>query len=442
MDIVGPKKHKPTSLQAIADKAKAVRKHRFQNLYGCLNEEYLYRSWRKLNRRACPGVDGVDWREYGRDLKSNLVELVESLKAKRYKAKLVKRCYIPKAKGKRRPLGVPVVADKVLQCACSDLLTAIYEADFLPVSFGYRPGRGARDAVDSLTATLQFGRYGYVVEADIKGFFDNLDHDWLLRMLEQRIDDRPFLSLIRKWLKAGILDTDGKVINPVTGTPQGGVISPVLANVYLHYALDLWFMRVFKRRCRGEAMMCRYADDFVCAFQYKEDAEAFYRELPKRLSKFSLEVAAEKTAIHRFSRFHPGRKRRFSFLGFEFYWGSDKKGISRVKRRTAPDRLCMALNNFTLWIKANRHVPIDDLMGRLSAKLRGYYNYYGVKDNMAQLWKYFFHIQGILFKWLNRRSQRCSYTWKGFKELLLWFKIPRPCASEVQTRRVFLDRPC
>ena len=225
------------------------------------------------------------------------------------------------------------------------------EQDFLVCSYGYRPGCGAGDAVRDLTFDLQYGRYGYVVEADIKGFFDQMGHDWLWEMLRLRINDRAFLHLIRKWLKAGILETDGQVIHPDTGTPQGGVVSPPLANVYLHYALDIWFERVVKPGCGDGAMMVRYADDFVCAFRYREEAERFYKPLPARLAKFQLEVAEEKTRILRFSRFHPSRKYRFSFLGFESSWEKYRQGLLRVKRRTARKKLQGASQRIKEWIK-------------------------------------------------------------------------------------------
>jgi RNA-directed DNA polymerase len=249
------------SLQAIAKKAREKRSYRFRNLYRLLNEEMLLEAWKRLNRRAACGVDRMTVEEYERNLVSNIRSLVQRLKQKRYKAKLVRRVYIPKGKGILRPLGIPALEDKLVQTAAAEILSAIYEQDFLESSHGYRPHMGPRRAVQALTKELQFGNYTYVVEADIRGFFDEIDHEWMVRMLEQRVDDRAFVGLIRKWLKAGILMPERTVEHPITGTPQGGIVSPVLANVYLHYAVDLWFEKVVKRRCEGEAYLCRYADD-------------------------------------------------------------------------------------------------------------------------------------------------------------------------------------
>jgi group II intron reverse transcriptase/maturase len=314
---------------------------------------------------------------------------------------------------------------------------AIYEEDFLSCSYGYRPGRGPLDAVRDLTFDLQYGCYGYIVEADVKGFFDHVDHDWLVKMLSLRIDDRAFLQLIRKWLKAGCLSTDGQVIHPETGTPQGGVISPVLANVYLHYALDLWFEEVVKPLLAGEALLCRFADDWVCAFRYQEDAERFYRVLPKRLEKFKLEVAPEKTRILRFSRFHPSRKRRFTFLGFEFYWNKDRQGAPRVQRRTARKRLQAACHRIKEWIRTHRHLPGREFFQRLNSRLQGHYNYYGVRGNARSLYRFYQGAIACAFKWLNRRSQRRSYSWAQFKRVLDLVHVAVPCITEVPRRRVF-----
>lgn len=435
-DTVGPERGMQTSLRGIANKARVNKRHRFRDLYRCLNAEFLLECWPELNRDAASGVDGVTVREYEESLAENIQALVERLKSKRYRAKLVRRCYIPKGKG-QRALGIPALEDKLVQLACAKLLTAIYEQDFLDCSYGYRPGRGAKDAVGDLTFDLQYGCFGYLVEADVKSFFDHLDHDKLLEMLSLRIDDRAFVNLIRKWLKAGILETDGKVIHPDTGTPQGGIVSPVLANVYLHYALDLWFEKKVKPHCRGEALMCRYADDWVCAFRFRDDAERFYRALPKRLKRFNLEVAPEKTQILRFSRFHPSMKRRLTFLGFEFYWKRDRKGEPRVMRRTARQKLQAACRRITEWIKHNRHLPGVEFIKRLNARLRGHYNYYGIRGNSRSLSSFFKVAIECVFKWRNRRGgKRKSFTWKQFNRVIDRF-IATPRITEVRHRRVF-----
>jgi RNA-directed DNA polymerase len=436
-DIVGSEHQKPTSLRGIANKAKADKHHRFRDLYRCLDVDLLRACWDDLNKDAASGVDNVTAEVYAANLQANIAALAQRLQAKRDRAKLVRRCYIPKENGTERPLGIPALEDKLVQLACAKLLTAIYEQDFVDCSYGYRPGRGALDAGRDLTFDLQYGTYGYLVEADVKGFFDHMDHAWLLDMLRVRIDDRAFLHLIRKWLKAGILETDGQVIHPETGTPQGGTVSPVLANVYLHYALDLGFDKVVKAHCRGEALLCRYADDWVCAFRFQEDAERFYRVLPKRLAKFHLQVAPEKTHLLRFSRFHPGMRRRFTFLGFEFAWMPDRHGVPRVTRRTARQKLQAACRRITEWIKQYRHLPGRDFFQRLNARLRGHYHYYGVRGNSGALHRFFNWAMDCTFKWLNRRGgKRRSYTWEQFTQVLDRVKIERPRITEVKRRRV------
>lgn len=415
-----------TFLQGIAKKAREQPQHRFGNLYELLNEDFLQECWHDIRQDAAYGVDRVSAQEYERNLEANIHDLVERLKQKRYRAKLVRRHYNPKGEGKMRPLGIPAVEDKLLQLAVTRILQAIYEQDFLRCSYGYRPRVGALDAVDGLTIKLQFGRYNFVVEADIQAFFDNLSHDWLIQMLKERIEDGALLRLIRKWLKAGVLDTNGQVLHPVTGTPQGGIISPILANVYLHYALDLWFQKVIKPRSRGEACLIRYADDFVCAFQYQADADRFYQELGQRLGKFGLAVSAEKTRIIPFSQQGTLGKTSFDFLGFEFRWGTDRQGKPHLKRRTARMKLRNSLARFTEWCKVKCRYKLKDLFRELNAKLRGYYNYYGVHGNFASLSQFFNAALRILFKWLNRRSQRRSYNWTGFRELLHYFQVERP----------------
>jgi RNA-directed DNA polymerase len=419
-----------TSLRGISNRAAKDKRHRFGNLYGLLNEDFLKWCFWQLKRDAAPGIDLVGFYEYRENLDENIGDLVNRLKQKRYRAKLVRRQYIPKTDGKLRPLGIPATDDKVLQFAVAKILGAIFEEDFLDVSYGYRPGTGPQDAVRDLTRNLQHGKYSHIVEADIKGFFDTIEHDWMIRMLEERINDKPFLRLIQKWLKAGILDTSGEVIHPATGTPQGGIVSPVLANVYLHYALDLWFEKRIKRRCKGEALITRYADDWVCAFQYKQDAELFYQQLSGRLGKFGLEVCPEKTRILLFSRNKRKQSETFDFLGFEFSRDISRNCKPIIKRRTSRKKLRNSIAGFTEWIKTNRNKKISKIMTTLKSKYRGYWNYYGVIGNYDSLETFYYRTVGILFKWLNRRSQRLSYNWTGFKELLKQFSIPVPKITE------------
>lgn len=415
-----------TSLLAIANKAKDRKYYRFLNLYRLIDENLLLECWSDIRKNAAFGVDRVSAQQYGENLIENIRNLIERLKRKGYRARLVRRHYIPRPDGRLRPLGIPVVEDKLLQLAVTRILEAIYEQDFLRCSYGYRPKKSALDAVDKLTVKLQFGRYNFVVEADIKGFFDNIDHQRLIELLSLRIADQSLLRLIKKWLKAGVLDTDGKVIHPASGTPQGGIISPLLANVYLHYALDLWFQEVVKVHMKGEACLIRYADDFVCAFEYEADAEAFFKVLEVRLEKFGLQLAADKTRVLPFSRRNQPGSSRFDFLGFEFRWDQDRAGNPRVVRRTSRKKLRYSIANFTQWCRQNRNVRLKVLFPQLNRKLRGYYNYYGVKGNAVGLQQFHRRAIEILLKWLNRRSQRRSFNWLGFKDLLAHFQVPPP----------------
>jgi len=413
-----------TSLQGRADKAKSDKRHRFRHLFGLLTVFFLGDCWRYVRKGAASGVDRGTAEAYGQQLSGNVHHLVERVKRGAYRAKLVLRRWIPKGDGKRRPLGLPALEDKLLQTAVSRILCTIYEEDFLPTSYGYRPNRSAKEAVGHLRQELQRGRYGYVVEAEIMGFFDNIDHQWMTRMLEQRIDDVPFLRLIKKWLKAGILEEDGQVLHPVTGTPQGGIVSPILANVSLHYVLDLWWDKVVRKESKGAISLWRYADDFVCLFQYKEDAERFFAVLPQRLSKFNLTLAQDKTRIIRFSRFQRGTS--FDFLGFTFRWEESRKGNKVIKCRTSRKKFRGSIVNFTAWCRTHRSVPLRQLFRDLNAKLRGYDNYDGVRGNYDSVHAFFIRATTILWKWMNRRSQKRSYTWQQFEKLLKQYRIARP----------------
>ncbi|MEW7984556.1 MAG: group II intron reverse transcriptase/maturase [Candidatus Thiodiazotropha sp.] len=412
-----------TALQAVAYKAQTHPRHIFQNLSNLLDEDLIYESWGQLKKNVAPGIDNVDAERYSTELNSRVTTLVDKLKRGAYRANRIKRVYIDKPNGGQRPLGLPTLEDKLVQQSVAQLLSSIYEADFLPNSYGYRPNRSAHGAIHSLRANLQFKGYGYIVEADIKGFFDTVEHSWLQKMLAQRIDDQRLVSLIGQWLKAPIVEPTGEVNKPAQGTPQGGVISPVLANIYLHYVVDLWFERVVKPRCHGRAMLIRYCDDFVVAFQLRRDAEAFYRVLPQRLAKFNLAISPEKTRLMRFSRFHPGKQCCFRFLGFEYHWSKDRQGKARMRCRTASKKQRTIMSDFYRWIKQNRSQRLVDFMRSLKRKLVGFANYFGLPDNSRSLSRLHGHVLRSLHKWLNRRSQRRSYNWAGLKEMLSYYGI-------------------
>lgn len=372
-------------------------------------------------------MDRVSVRTYGQDLDARLDDVVDRLKKGSYRAKLVRRKHIPKGNGKTRPLGIPTVEDKVLQLAVTKILVAIFEPEFFDCSWGYRKGRGGQEASQILAGRLAIGRYRWVVDADLRSYFDTIDHDWLMKMLERKIDDRALLRLIRKWLKAGILEEDGKVVHPITGTPQGGILSPVLANIYLHYVLDYWFEKGEKKGCRGQSMLFRYADDFVVAFEHEQDARHFMEQLRARLPKFGLSLAEEKTSCVRFARNDPGnRNGGFKFLGFLYHWQDTRRGNRKVQRMTAPDKRQESERKVREWVKENRSLRVHELLRKLSRKLRGYWNYYGVSGNMPSLIKFWREVQRALYKWLNRRSQMKSYTWTGLYQMLEAHQVPGP----------------
>ena len=417
---------KQTSLQGIANKATQDKTYRFRNLFGLLTTGFLFWCWDFINRKAIAGIDGLDAQAYEENLLPNIEQLVNQLKANTYKAKLVLRKYIPKTDGKLRPLGIPAIADKLLQRGVAKILEAIYEQDFLTCSYGYRPGIGALKAVKDLSSELKSKKYHSVVEADIKSFFTHINHDLLLEMLAKRIDDKRFLNLIQKWLKAGIMETDGQVTHPVTGTPQGGVVSPILANIYLHHVLDEWFEETVRKHCRGQIYLCRYADDFVCAFEDARDAKRFYKALGQRLERYGLQVAEDKTRIIEFSHCKVRVKTKFDFLGFEFRWSVTRWGKPQLKRRTSRDKLRASLAKFKEWLKKNVRIPKKILFAKLNRKLRGYYNYYGVRGNYKSLSSFVYRVRQLIYKWLNRCSQRKSYNVEGFKALVNDFGIANP----------------
>lgn len=422
-----------TKLARIAEMAKADPKLRFTSIGHLINEEALVESHMAMVKGKATGVDGVTKEMYERNLESNVTGLVERLKQKSYKPQPARRTYIPKDGKSMRPLGIPAYEDKLVQHALKRILEAIYEQDFLDFSYGFRPGRGMHDALRKLTRIIEWGKINYIVDADIKGFFNHVDHEWMMKFLDLRIGDPNIQRLVRRMLKAGI-EEDRNFEPTEEGTPQGSVVSPVLANIYLHYALDLWFEIVVKRQCKGQAEIVRFADDFVCCFQHKDDAERFYKALVQRLAKFNLSVAEEKTKIIEFGRYaEENRKKRgmgkpdtFDFLGFTHYCSKSQKGKFRVKRKTSAKKFRQKAKAMKAWIRANRHLDQETFIKTIRAKLRGHYRYYGITDNARKIKSFYLITSNLIFKWLNRRSQRRSMTWDKFVEVVKLFNLPQP----------------
>lgn len=423
-----------TKLVKIARLAKDRPKEQFTSLMHLLDEKALYMCHQELRGNKAVGVDEITKAKYEENLEDNLKNLHQSLCRMAYKPKPVRRVYIPKAgSNKLRPLGIPSYEDKIVQLAVSKILSSIFEMDFMKFSFGFRPGVGCHDALRSLNTIIMTKKTNWVVDADISGFFDHVDHGWMMKCLEVRIKDRKLLRLIQRMLKSGIME-EGHLRQTEQGTPQGGIISPVLANVYLHYILDLWFEKRMKRQYKGQSHMVRYADDFVCCFQSEGEARNFYLQLKDRLGKFNLKIAPEKSKIIEFGQFAARNKRNrgegkpetLDFLGFTHYCGESRNGRFRVKRLTSRKKFQSALNRMKLWIKSNRTMPIQLLLDKLKSKLLGHYRYYGITDNGPMLARYWYVTMRLLFKWLNRRSQRNSYTWENFLLLMKTNPLPTP----------------
>lgn len=423
-----------TKLARIAEIASERPEEKFTTLAHLLDEEMLKQCHAELKKGKALGIDHVSKEEYEVNLDTNIADLVARLKRKAYRPQPVRRTYIPKpGTNQKRPLGIPAYEDKIVQAGLSKILNAIYEADFLDCSWGFRPNRSCHDALKVLNLIIETKKVNYIVDADIKGFFDNVDHEWLMKFLGHRLNDPSIHRLIRRILKVGYME-EGRKYKAENGTPQGGVISPILANVYLHYVLDLWFQKIIKAKSKGEAYLVRSADDFVCCFQYKEDAENFYHELQARLGKFNLSIATEKTKIIEFGRFAAesrdkkgkGKPDTFDFLGFTHYCSKSEAGKFRVKRKTSRKKFKAKLAKMKEWIKGSRTTLVWELVDKLREKLLGHYQYYGITDNIRMLSNYQYEVNRLLYKWLNRRSQRKSFTWEKFNLFLRKCKLPRP----------------
>ena len=375
-----------------------------QTLMPRINEQSLKEEHRKQERKKASGVDGVTKDEYGENLEANVADLVKRMKAFQYKPLPVRRTYIPKANGKMRPLGIPSYEDKLVQGVMAGILTEIYEERFSDSSYGYRPDRSAHDVVRYINETIMTKKVGYVLEADIKGFFDNVDHDWLMKFMEHDIADKNFLRYIKRFLIGGVMEgTERRESDK--GTPQGGLISPVLANVYLHYVLDLWVERRLKKSLKGEVHYVRYADDFVLMLQYVSDAETALEQLKSRLKEFGLEVAEDKTRILPMGRFK-GTKESFDFLGFTFYNTKTRTGKYRLGVCTSKRRLKAKRQALKTWMRGRITKPVAETMKSIGSALKGHCNYYGVNGNIEVVAKFYKYVKYTCYRMFNRRDQK------------------------------------
>jgi RNA-directed DNA polymerase len=424
-----------TKLERIAKLAKEMPGVALTTLAHHIDIAWLKEAYRRTRKDAAPGIDGRTGWDYADDLESNLQSLLERAKdGDRYRAMPVRRVEIPKGDGRMRPLGIPTFEDKVLQRAVAMVLEAVYEQDFLDCSYGYRRGRSAHDGLEAVRAHVMEMRGGWVLEADIEAFFDTVDHAKLRQILSQRVRDGVILRLIGKWLNAGVMK-EGYVYYPEEGTPQGGVISPVLANVFLNDVIDQWFEHEVKPRLKGQAHLVRYADDLVMIFEREDDARRVETVLPKRLSKYGLRIHPEKTRLIPFVR--PGygirptrrdgnRPGAFDFLGFTHYWARSHKGNWVVIRKTAAKRLRRALGRFDDWCREHRHDPLPAQREMLGKMLNGHYQYYGITGNFRSLQRLYRMVQRVWHKWLSRRSRKAPKNWDWMNALLARLPLPRP----------------
>jgi group II intron reverse transcriptase/maturase len=410
-----------TKLLSITHRARRNPKERFTSLMHLLTVDFLRDCFMELKRNKAPGVDGITVRQYEDNVEERLADLVVRLKSWRYRPQPVRRVYIPKPKGGRRPLGIPSVEDKIVQMALKRTLEAIFEGDFADVSFGFRPKRDCHQALDILDKVVMTRPVSYIVDVDIEKFFDTVDHKWLMKFLAHRVSDPNFLRLVGRFLRAGVFE-EGKYYRIEKGTPQGGILSPLLANIYLHYVLDLWFEKVEKKRATGFSQLIRYADDFVVCFQKGAEAKAFEERLEDRLNKFGLAISEEKRQTIEFGR-HPWLKARdegrklstFDFLGFTHYCDRTRKGKFKLGRRTSSAKYRQKVKELNLWLKSVRStVELREWWEGLRVRLLGHYRYYGVSGNMYKLGAFYNWVLKLAYRWINRRSQKRSYSWDQF----------------------------
>jgi RNA-directed DNA polymerase len=427
-----------TKIAFIAKRSKEYPQEKMTSLAYLLNAEYLGECYLELKKGKAPGIDGRTLESYTEEeMKKEIAETVNRMKQKKYRPKPARRTLIEKLNGKLRPLGIPTIINKIVQQGIKKILEVIYEPLFLDMSYGFRPNKSCHQALKAVHKMVMTKPINWIIEVDIKAYFDNVDHHWLIECLNQKISDPNFKSLIIKFLKAGVM-VEGKYQKTDKGTPQGGILSPVLANIYLHYVLDLWFEKELVKKISGYTEIIRYADDFIIGAQTKQEAEQILEEVKTRLNKFKLEIASEKTRIIEFGRYaEENAKKRgnnkpgtFNFLGFTHYCGKSRRGNFLMKVKTDKQRMRNKLKEMNQWLKANRNrTKAKEVWKTLGAKLRGHYNYYGVSSNSRSIQTFYYQTVKLTYKWMNRRSQKKSFNWIEFYEYLKLHPLDKPALA-------------
>jgi len=417
----------------IAGHARRDRNFQFTSLAHLLNVDYLRDCYNSLKRNKAVGIDSVSWEDYGQNLDENLELLVSRLKRKKYKPIPAKRVYIPKGENDKRPLGISAVENKIVEKGIVSILESIYEQDFLDSSYGFRPRRNSHQALKRLNDLIMFQPVNHIVEADIKGFFDNVSHELLIEFIQKRVNDTTLLNLIRRFLKAGYIE-DGMLVNSEVGTPQGSILSPMLANIFLHYVLDVWFEETVKSHTKGYCEIVRYADDFVCVVRYADDARRIERGLHNRFNKYGLELHPTKSRNISFGNFERENAKKqnrkantFNFLGFTHYCDVSRKGNFKVGRKTSRKKYSAKCKEMNSWLKAVRNLyKTKEWWKILQAKLRGHIQYYGVSENYNGVVRFYKFTIRMVHKWLNRRSQKRKMNWEKFTKYLNHYPLPKP----------------
>lgn len=401
----------------------------FTTLHHLIDVDFLREAYRQTNKQAAAGVDGVTVEQYAANLEANLADLYHRYREGSYVAPPVKRVWIEKEDKSQRPIGIPVLEDKILQRAVAMLLVAIYEIDFYDFSYGFREARSAHDAVEALRDGCFREKVGVIIDADISKFFDTMAHERIRELLRLRINDGKIMRLIGKWLKAGVVEKDG-IHYPACGSPQGGSISPMIANIFLHHVLDEWYVEQVRSRLTGRSFLVRFADDFVLGCEHEADGERLMRVLPKRFEKYGLRIHPDKSKMVPFKRASKfsikSGNGTFDFLGFTHYWGRSRNGNWVIKRQTMKKRQARAMRSLYLYCRNSRHDPIKEQYRQLCSKLHGLYNYYGIRGNYRALWMLYQHVRGCWRRWLGRRTRDGYISWGKFEKFLMVWKLPRP----------------